>query len=71
MPVGSQSASVSLGAKCPKAPCGRAKGSSRLDGFIDEFFDYSVEHRALPHLLFQEAGFSEDDAFRPGQVDPA
>src|SRR3954447_5758548 len=36
---------------------GRSKRMSRLDRFIDEFFDYSVTHRRLHHLLFHEAGF--------------
>src|SRR3954471_2457610 len=30
---------------------GRSKPMSRLDQFIDEFFDYSVTHRDLHHLL--------------------
>jgi AcrR family transcriptional regulator len=42
---------------------GRTKPMGRFDRFIDEFFDYSVTHRDLHHLLFHEAGFSEDDAF--------
>jgi AcrR family transcriptional regulator len=41
----------------------RSKPMFRLDKFIDEFFGYSVAHRELHHLLFHEAGFSEDDAF--------
>jgi hypothetical protein len=36
---------------------------ARLDRFVDEFFAYSMTHRALHHLLFHEAGFSENDAF--------
>ena len=41
----------------------RAKPLSRLDRFIDEFFEYSVAHHRLYHLLFLEAGISEEDAF--------
>lgn len=37
--------------------------AARLEHFIRAFFDFSVAHAELHHLLFQEAGFSEDDAF--------
>ena len=36
---------------------------ARLDRFVRELFDFSVAHSELHHLLFQEAGFSEEDAF--------
>jgi AcrR family transcriptional regulator len=42
---------------------GRAKPMARLDRFVEEFFGYSITHRDLHHLLFHEAGFSEQDAF--------
>src|SRR3954471_18566622 len=42
---------------------GRSKPMGRVERFIDEFFHYSMTHRDLHHLLFHEAGFSEDDAF--------
>jgi AcrR family transcriptional regulator len=35
----------------------------RLDTFIAGLFDFSLEHRRLHRLLFQEAGVSEEDAF--------
>src|SRR4051794_8896836 len=41
----------------------RARPASLLDRFIEAFFDYSITHRSLHHLLFHEAGFSENDAF--------
>src|SRR5450755_2560805 len=41
----------------------RAKPMTRLDRFIEQFFDYAMAHRRMHHLLFHEAGFSEDDAF--------
>ena len=42
---------------------GRAKAVTRIDRFIQEFFDYSLGNRRLHRVLFHEAGFSEDDAF--------
>lgn len=33
----------------------------RLDRFVDGLFEFSVVNQALHHLLFHEAGFSEDD----------
>src|SRR4051794_30031804 len=41
----------------------RKAAAARLDHFIRAFFDFSVAHARLHHLLFQEAGFSEADAF--------
>ena len=37
--------------------------ASELRHFIEGLFDFSVANRGLHHLLFHEAGFSEDDAF--------
>jgi TetR/AcrR family transcriptional repressor of nem operon len=42
---------------------GRRKPLARIELFVDGFFEHSFEHRRLHHLLFHEAGFSEDDAF--------
>lgn len=47
---------------------GSARGRSapgatgRLDRFVTGLFDFSAQHANLHHLLFHEAGFSEDDA---------
>jgi TetR/AcrR family transcriptional regulator, transcriptional repressor for nem operon len=41
----------------------RAKPVTSLNRFIEQFFDYGMAHRRMHHLLFHEAGFSEDDAF--------
>lgn len=41
----------------------RRKPVSRLDRFVEEFFEYSHAHQRLHHILFHEAGFSEEDAF--------
>ncbi len=35
----------------------------RLDHFVEQFFEYAMAHRALHHVLFHEAGFSEADGF--------
>jgi TetR/AcrR family transcriptional regulator, transcriptional repressor for nem operon len=40
----------------------RASPQTRLDRFVDGLFEFSVVNQALHHLLFHEAGFSEDDA---------
>jgi TetR/AcrR family transcriptional repressor of nem operon len=37
--------------------------ASELDHFVEGLFDFSVANSGLHHLLFHEAGFSEDDAF--------
>lgn len=42
---------------------GRASVLTRLQRFVDGLFDFSVRNQALHHLLFHEAGFSEEDAF--------
>ena len=42
---------------------GRATPVTRLDRFVEGLFDFSREHRELHHVLFHEAGFSEEDAF--------
>ncbi|HLN16187.1 MAG TPA: TetR/AcrR family transcriptional regulator [Acidimicrobiales bacterium] len=35
----------------------------RLACFVEELFAFSTSHVALHHVLFHEAGFSEEDAF--------
>ncbi len=44
----------------------RARSTSgatgRLDRFVTGLFEFSAQHAQLHHLLFHEAGFSEDDA---------
>ncbi len=37
--------------------------SARIRQMIVGLFDFAAEHHELHHLLFHEAGFSEDDAF--------
>src|SRR6476620_9983467 len=37
--------------------------SERIRRMIVALFDFAAEHHVLHHLLFHEAGFSEDDAF--------
>src|SRR3954463_12277502 len=37
--------------------------SERIRRMIVALFDFAAEHHDLHHLLFHEAGFSEDDAF--------
>lgn len=41
----------------------RASPATRLDRFVDGLFEFSDQHRALHHVLFHQAGFSEADAF--------
>jgi AcrR family transcriptional regulator len=36
--------------------------TGRLDRFVTGLFEFSAQHARLHHLLFHEAGFSEDDA---------
>jgi AcrR family transcriptional regulator len=44
-------------------PHARSKSASTaINHFIEGLFDFSVANRALHHLLFHEAGYSEDDA---------
>ena len=40
-----------------------ASPAKRLDRFVSGLFEFSVEHQELHHLLFHQAGFSEEDAF--------
>lgn len=41
----------------------RASPGTRLDRFVDGLFEFSAANQSLHHLLFHEAGFSEQDAF--------
>lgn len=46
------------------ATSGRRAGvATRLQRFVDGLFAFSTANASLHHLLFHEAGFSEDDAF--------
>jgi TetR/AcrR family transcriptional regulator, transcriptional repressor for nem operon len=42
---------------------GRATPPTRLDRFVESLFAFCREHRELHHVLFHQAGFSEEDAF--------
>jgi AcrR family transcriptional regulator len=37
--------------------------AAQLDRFVDELFAFSAANRELHHVLFHEAGYSEEDAF--------
>jgi AcrR family transcriptional regulator len=41
----------------------RRRAHQRLLQVAHGLYEFSVEHHALHHVLFHEAGFSEDDAF--------
>lgn len=46
----------------PPEPDGRA-AVEQLDHFVDRLFAFSFAHSYLHHVLFHEAGMSEEDAF--------
>jgi TetR/AcrR family transcriptional regulator, transcriptional repressor for nem operon len=51
------------------APQGRTRSAAgAINQFVEGLFDFSVANRALHHLLFHEAGYSEDDAFAGARV---
>lgn len=44
-------------------PAAAGRPATRLARFVDGLFSFSAAHADLHHVLFHEAGFSEEDAF--------